>query len=61
MTGSGVGIEALGSPINAQFTKPPLITILGFAPKNAIGQSTISAIFPASIEPNTWAKPSEMA
>ncbi|CAM5366584.1 hypothetical protein SGRI78S_01933 [Streptomyces griseus subsp. griseus] len=51
MTGCGVGSEALGSPICAQETMPPLMIILGFAAKEWMGHSTMSASLPFSIEP----------
>src|SRR4051794_21676110 len=35
LTGCGVGIEALGSPICAQAIKPPLSTNSGLTPKKA--------------------------
>ena len=44
--GCGVGSEAFGSPMFAQTIIPPLMTIFGFAPKNAGSQSTRSAILP---------------
>ena len=53
MTGCGVGIDALPSPIIAPAMKPPLITSSGFTPKNAGFHSTRSAILPTAIEP-TW-------
>ena len=40
MTGCGVGIDALPSPIIAPAMNPPLITISGFTPKNAGAHST---------------------
>mmetsp|Transcript_4792 Transcript_4792/g.16709 ORF Transcript_4792/g.16709 Transcript_4792/m.16709 type:complete len:425 (+) Transcript_4792:39-1313(+) len=50
-TGSGVGIDALASPICATAMVPPLITICGLAPKNAGFHSTRSAILPTSTLP----------
>ena len=52
-----VGIEAFGSPITLQAIRPPLTIIFGLAPKNAIGQSTMSASLPGSSEPTSWAMP----
>src|SRR5262249_31095186 len=56
-TGSGVGIEAFGSPIAAYAISPPLSTSSGFTPKNAGCQSTRSASLPASIDPTRWPMP----
>ena len=49
------------SPIAAQATKPPLITIHGLMPKEARGQRTRSAILPAAIEPTCSAMPTVIA
>ena len=49
--GCGVGIEALGSPIKAVLIDPPIHTISGFTPKNALSQIQKSALFPSSMEP----------
>jgi hypothetical protein len=46
LTGSGVGMLALGSPMLAHAITPPLITTSGFAPKNEGFQITRSANFP---------------
>lgn len=46
-TGSGVGMLALGSPMFAHATTPPLITISGLAPKKEGFHMTRSASFPA--------------
>lgn len=46
VTGSGVGMLALGSPILAHAITPPLMTISGFAPKKDGFQSTRSASLP---------------
>ena len=51
MSGCGVGIDALASPICAQAMRPPLITSSGREPKNAGRQSTMSASLPTSSEP----------
>mmetsp|Transcript_9890 Transcript_9890/g.20638 ORF Transcript_9890/g.20638 Transcript_9890/m.20638 type:complete len:285 (-) Transcript_9890:2274-3128(-) len=61
MTGSGVGMEALGSPIWAQAMVPPLITISGLAPNSAGFHSTRSASLPTSTEPMMWETPCAMA
>ena len=45
----------------AQLIMPPLITIFGFAPKNAGSQSTRSANLPGAIEPSTWPMPCVIA
>ena len=50
-TGSGVGMEALASPIAANAMKPPLITNCGCTPKNAGRHSVRSASLPTSTEP----------
>ena len=51
-TGCGVGNGlALGSPICDQAMMPPLMTISGFAPKNAGFHKTRSASLPVSTEP----------
>src|SRR5580698_7909574 len=57
IVGCGVGSEALGSPILAQLIIPPLITILGFAPKKARSHNTKSASLPGEIEPRTCPTP----
>src|SRR4051812_34269341 len=57
MTGCGVGIEALGSPILLPMIIPPLIIISGFAPNNAGFHKTMSAIFPFSSDPVYAAMP----
>ena len=56
-----MGREALGSPMLAQLIMPPLITILGLAPKNCGSQSTRSAYLPTSTEPMRWLTPCVMA
>jgi len=61
MTGCGVGIDALPSPIIAPAMKPPLITSSGFTPKNAGRQRTRSAIFPTSSDPTCAAMPCAIA
>mmetsp|Transcript_9643 Transcript_9643/g.23804 ORF Transcript_9643/g.23804 Transcript_9643/m.23804 type:complete len:223 (-) Transcript_9643:2446-3114(-) len=57
MTGSGVGMEALGSPICAHAICPPLMMISGLTPKNAGFHSTRSASLPTSTEPMTCDMP----
>src|SRR5580700_5530938 len=61
ITGWGVGMEALGSPICDHAMKPPLITISGFAPKKAGFHKTKSASLPASTEPMQCAMPCAIA
>ncbi len=61
MTGCGVGIDALPSPIIAPAMKPPLMTSSGLTPKNAGFQSTRSAILPTAIEPTCAAMPCVIA
>ncbi len=56
-----MGSEAFGSPISAQLITPPLITILGLAAKELIGQSTMSASLPGSSEPMWSAVPEATA
>ncbi|CAM5243679.1 hypothetical protein SMICM304S_07044 [Streptomyces microflavus] len=56
-TGSGVGMDALASPICAYAIWPPLMTVCGFTPKNAGSQSTRSASFPLSTEPISRSRP----
>ena len=53
ITGCGVGIDALPSPIIAPAMKPPLMTSSGLTPKNAGFHSTRSASLPTSIEPTS--------
>src|SRR5258708_28620690 len=60
-TGCGVGMEALGSPICDHAMTPPLMTISGFAPKNAGFHSTRSASLPVSTEPIRCDIPWEIA
>jgi hypothetical protein len=50
-TGSGVGIDAFGSPMAAYAIIPDFRTSSGLTPKNADFHSTRSASLPASIEP----------
>lgn len=50
VTGSGVGMLALASPILAHAMSPPLIIISGFAPKKAGFHRTRSANFPTCRE-----------
>ncbi len=57
MTGSTVGIEAFGSPITDHAIMPPLTTSAGFAPKNCVGHSTMSASLPVSRLPTSCAMP----
>src|SRR3546814_5175126 len=51
ISGCGVGIEALASPIRLAAMAPPLRINVGFTPKNAGRQSTRSAHLPTSTEP----------
>src|SRR5204862_1592914 len=60
-TGSGVGIDALGSPMSAATIRPPTRIRSGFTPKNAGDQRTRSARLPTAIEPMYSATPWAMA
>src|SRR5206468_3467821 len=57
ITGCGVGIDALPSPIIAPAMDPPLTITSGLTPKNAGFHSTRSASFPTSIDPTSAAMP----
>mmetsp|Transcript_85820 Transcript_85820/g.205700 ORF Transcript_85820/g.205700 Transcript_85820/m.205700 type:complete len:205 (+) Transcript_85820:297-911(+) len=57
ITGCGVGMEALGSPICAQAMVPPLMTISGLEPKKPGCQRQRSASLPTSTLPMAWAMP----
>ena len=57
ITGCGVGIDALPSPIIAPAMKPPLMISSGLTPKNAGFHSTRSASFPTATEPTSDAMP----
>src|SRR5258708_37406830 len=59
--GSGVGMEALASPIALQAMKPPLMIISGLTPNIAGFHSTRSASLPGSIEPISCDIPCVMA
>ena len=56
-TGSGVGIDAPGSPIAAYAIAPPLMTSSGRKPKNAGFHSTRSASFPTLDRPDVLGDP----
>ncbi len=60
-TGSGVGIDALASPICAHAMKPPLTTSSGLTPKNSGRHSTRSASLPTSTDPTSCETPWAMA
>src|SRR5262245_36066759 len=60
-TGSGVGMDALGSPMAAVTMKPLLMTNSGLTPKKAGFHTTRSASLPASTEPTSAAMPWEIA
>ena len=55
--GSGVGIEALASPMTAEAIWPPLRIKDGLTPKKAGSHSTRSAHLPTSTLPTTSAIP----
>ena len=57
MTGCGVGILALASPICAHAMMPPLTISSGLVPKKAGLYMTRSASLPGSIDPTTWEIP----
>mmetsp|Transcript_5078 Transcript_5078/g.20381 ORF Transcript_5078/g.20381 Transcript_5078/m.20381 type:complete len:458 (+) Transcript_5078:528-1901(+) len=57
MTGSGVGMDALGSPICAYAIWPPFRTISGLLPNHAGFHSTRSASLPGSTLPTRWLMP----
>ena len=59
--GSGVGIEALLSPIIARAINPPFSISSGFTPKNALFHKTKSAIFPTSTLPTYSSIPQAIA
>ena len=61
ISGCGVGIEALASPICAKAMKPLFSTISGRAPKKAGFHSTRSATLPFSTDPIRWLMPWAMA
>jgi hypothetical protein len=50
-------MEAFGSPIGAAMIIPPLMIMLGLAPKNAGFHSTMSASLPSSSEPISRSMP----
>lgn len=55
LTGSGVGMLALASPICAQAINPPFITISGFAPNSPGCHRTRSASLPTCQFPQVFA------
>lgn len=59
--GSQVSVAALGSPVTPYAGKPDFRTSWGFAPKNSGRHRTMSASFPGSTEPTSWAMPWAMA
>ncbi len=61
ITGCGVGIDALASPIWAQAITPPLTTTDGRTPKNAGSHKHRSASLPTSTEPTSPSSPWDTA